>query len=156
MAGSRAAAEASFRHRSINRNSAVASGSSFFNGWRSTPGTTPLTSQLALLISTTMPPLTAQGAQATPGIRASTSPHPDDPSSLACDGAAARQGDRYRHRDRVTYGFELIREQKVAEINSTARQYRHVCTGAELLSLLNNDENKVFGVIIGQHWRRRP
>src|ERR1700756_3041206 len=44
---------ASFRHRSINRNSAVASGSSFFNGWRSTPGTTPLTSQLALLISTT-------------------------------------------------------------------------------------------------------
>src|SRR5215470_6383337 len=41
------------RHRSINRNSAVASGSSFFNGWRSTPGTAPLTSQLALLISTT-------------------------------------------------------------------------------------------------------
>src|SRR5260370_113662 len=41
------------RHRSINRNSAVASGSSFFNGWRSTPGTTPLTSQLVLLISAT-------------------------------------------------------------------------------------------------------
>src|SRR5213082_2648131 len=41
------------RHRSINRNSVVASGSSFFNGWRSTPGTTPLTSQLVLLISTT-------------------------------------------------------------------------------------------------------
>src|SRR5258706_4362172 len=41
------------RQRSINRNSAVASGSSFFNGWRSTPGTAPLTSQLALLISTT-------------------------------------------------------------------------------------------------------
>src|SRR5215475_848267 len=41
------------RHRSINRNSAVASGSSFFNGWRSTPGTAPLTSQLVLLISTT-------------------------------------------------------------------------------------------------------
>src|SRR5207245_3118666 len=49
----RPARTASFRHRSINRNSAVASGSSFFNGWRSTPGTTPLTSQLALLISTT-------------------------------------------------------------------------------------------------------
>src|SRR5260221_4891803 len=49
----RPARTASFRHRSINRNSAVASGSSFFNGWRSTPGTTPLTNQLALLISTT-------------------------------------------------------------------------------------------------------
>src|SRR5438034_1195395 len=41
------------RHRSINRKRAVASGSSFFNGWRSTPGTTPLASQLVLLISTT-------------------------------------------------------------------------------------------------------
>src|SRR6266446_6938262 len=49
----RPARTASFRHRSINRNSAVASGSSFFNGRRSTPGTAPLTSQLALLISTT-------------------------------------------------------------------------------------------------------
>src|SRR5258708_25582004 len=49
----RPARTASFRHRSINRNSAVASGSGFFNGWRSTPGTTPLTSQFALLISTT-------------------------------------------------------------------------------------------------------
>jgi hypothetical protein len=38
---------------SINRNSAVASGSTFFNGWRSTLGTAPPTSQLALLISTT-------------------------------------------------------------------------------------------------------
>ena len=44
---------ASFRRRSINRNSAVASDSSFFNGWRSMPGPTPLTSQLALLISMT-------------------------------------------------------------------------------------------------------
>src|SRR6266446_2869663 len=49
----RPARTASFHHRSINRNRAVASGSSFFNGWRSTPGTAPLTSQLALLISTT-------------------------------------------------------------------------------------------------------
>jgi hypothetical protein len=37
----RPARTASFRHRSINRNSAVASGSSFFNGWRATPRTTP-------------------------------------------------------------------------------------------------------------------
>jgi presequence protease len=49
----------------------------------------------------------------------------------------------------ATHGFELIREQKLSEINSTARYYRHVNTGAELLSLLNNDENKVFGVSFG-------
>jgi Zn-dependent M16 (insulinase) family peptidase len=49
----------------------------------------------------------------------------------------------------ATHGFELIREQKLSEINSTARYYRHVSTGAELLSLLNSDENKVFGVSFG-------
>ena len=45
-----------------------------------------------------------------------------------------------------THGFELIREHDVPEINSRARLYRHAATGAELLSLLNSDENKVFGV----------
>jgi Zn-dependent M16 (insulinase) family peptidase len=49
----------------------------------------------------------------------------------------------------ATHGFELIREQALAEINSAARFYRHVNTGAELLSLLNSDENKVFGVSFG-------
>ena len=49
----------------------------------------------------------------------------------------------------ANHGFELIREQKLSEINSTARYYRHVATGAELISLLNADENKVFGVSFG-------
>lgn len=42
--------------------------------------------------------------------------------------------------------FELLREEKVAEINSVARLYRHRKTGAELLSIQNDDENKVFGI----------
>src|SRR5215469_9554011 len=46
----------------------------------------------------------------------------------------------------ATHGFELISEHQLSEINSTARHYRHVATGAELISLLNADENKVFGV----------
>jgi Zn-dependent M16 (insulinase) family peptidase len=49
----------------------------------------------------------------------------------------------------ATHGFELIREQALAEINSTARYYRHVKTGAELVSLVNSDENKVFGASFG-------
>jgi Zn-dependent M16 (insulinase) family peptidase len=49
----------------------------------------------------------------------------------------------------ATHGFELIREQKLSEINSTAQYYRHVATGAELISLLTTDENKVFGVNFG-------
>jgi len=52
-------------------------------------------------------------------------------------------------RAETRFGFELIREQKLAEINSTARYYRHASTGAELISLINTDENKVFGVSFG-------
>jgi Zn-dependent M16 (insulinase) family peptidase len=46
----------------------------------------------------------------------------------------------------VRHGFEILREQTLTEINSKARYYRHVRTGAELLSLVSGDENKVFGV----------
>jgi Zn-dependent M16 (insulinase) family peptidase len=46
----------------------------------------------------------------------------------------------------MDHGFDLLREQRVEEIGSTARFYRHAKTGAELLSLINADENKVFGV----------
>jgi presequence protease len=46
----------------------------------------------------------------------------------------------------ASHGFKLLREQNLAEINSVARFYRHGRTGAELLSLINSDENKVFGV----------
>ncbi|SHN53893.1 insulinase family protein [Desulfovibrio litoralis] len=45
-----------------------------------------------------------------------------------------------------THGFELIFERKVPEINSLARLWKHKKSGAELLSLQNSDENKVFGV----------
>jgi presequence protease len=45
----------------------------------------------------------------------------------------------------VVHGFELVREEAIAEIASTTRLYRHCKTGAELLSLVNSDENKVFG-----------
>jgi Zn-dependent M16 (insulinase) family peptidase len=42
--------------------------------------------------------------------------------------------------------FELVREQAIPEINSVGRLYRHRKTGAEVLSLINDDENKVFGI----------
>jgi presequence protease len=45
----------------------------------------------------------------------------------------------------LTFGFALLREQPLPEINSTGRLYRHAKTGAEMLSLINDDENKVFG-----------
>jgi Zn-dependent M16 (insulinase) family peptidase len=46
----------------------------------------------------------------------------------------------------TTHGFELLREQDIPELNAKVQLYRHVKTGAELLSLQNDDENKVFGI----------
>jgi Zn-dependent M16 (insulinase) family peptidase len=45
-----------------------------------------------------------------------------------------------------TPGFDLLREETIAEINTVARLYRHTATGAQVLSLINDDENKVFGI----------
>lgn len=42
--------------------------------------------------------------------------------------------------------FDLVRDEEIGEINSRALFYRHKKTGAEILSLVNDDENKVFGI----------
>ena len=44
------------------------------------------------------------------------------------------------------HGFELIEARDIPEINSHVRLFRHIKTGARLLSVENDDENKVFGV----------
>lgn len=46
----------------------------------------------------------------------------------------------------VFHGFELIEERVISELNTKGRYFRHVKTGAELLSLENDDENKVFAI----------
>jgi presequence protease len=43
-------------------------------------------------------------------------------------------------------GFELVREQSISELDTTARLFQHHRTGAEVLSLSNRDENKSFAV----------
>lgn len=42
-------------------------------------------------------------------------------------------------------GFELIQETEIVALNTRVLRYKHR-TGAEVLSLLNQDENKVFGI----------
>ncbi|MBP1464720.1 insulinase family protein [Candidatus Chloroploca sp. M-50] len=44
------------------------------------------------------------------------------------------------------HGFELLRDEQITELNTRARLYRHTRTGAELLSLECDDENKCFGI----------
>jgi len=46
----------------------------------------------------------------------------------------------------LTYGFELIREETPQELAGVARLWRHAATGAQVLSICNQDENKCFGV----------
>ena len=46
----------------------------------------------------------------------------------------------------LTHGFELIREETPQELAGTARLWRHAATGAQVLSICNQDENKCFGV----------
>ncbi len=46
----------------------------------------------------------------------------------------------------IIHGFELVREKEILELKSRALLFRHVQTGAELLALENDDENKVFGI----------
>ncbi|HMP75943.1 MAG TPA: insulinase family protein [Kiritimatiellia bacterium] len=44
------------------------------------------------------------------------------------------------------HGFELVRSEELTEYGAKAHLYRHVKTGAELLSVEAPDENKVFGI----------
>ncbi|KAK1264140.1 hypothetical protein QJS04_geneDACA021721 [Acorus gramineus] len=65
----------------------------------------------------------------------STSPVP---SSSGTDGS---------HDIAESLGFEKISEQVINECKSTAVLYKHKKTGAEVMSVSNDDENKVFGIV---------
>ena len=46
----------------------------------------------------------------------------------------------------MSKAFTLIKEEQVPELNSIAKLYVHKRTGARLLSVINDDENKVFSI----------
>ena len=46
----------------------------------------------------------------------------------------------------MSKAFNLVREENIPELNSTAKLYIHKRTGARLLSVINDDENKVFSI----------
>ena len=45
-----------------------------------------------------------------------------------------------------TSNFELIKSQEIPALNLAAKYYKHLKTGAQLLSMECDDENKVFGI----------
>lgn len=54
-----------------------------------------------------------------------------------------------KHDDGVAekLGFEKVSEQFIEECKSKAVLYKHKKTGAEVMSVSNDDENKVFGIV---------
>lgn len=44
------------------------------------------------------------------------------------------------------YGFKLLKEEYITEVQSTARIFQHVKSGARLLHLANEDDNKLFSI----------
>lgn len=46
----------------------------------------------------------------------------------------------------MSKAFNLVREENIPELNSIAKLYVHKRTGARLLSIINDDENKVFSI----------
>lgn len=46
----------------------------------------------------------------------------------------------------MSHGFSKITEQAIPEMASVAHVYKHDKTGARVLSIVNDDENKVFGI----------
>ena len=64
--------------------------------------------------------------------------------------AAGGEGGERRAREMKApselHGFELVREDYIAEYDAKAFLFRHLGTGAEVMSLSNEGENKAFGV----------
>ncbi|MCJ7687989.1 MAG: insulinase family protein, partial [Clostridiaceae bacterium] len=46
----------------------------------------------------------------------------------------------------IYHGFKLIQEKKIEELNSVTRLFKHEKSGARLLHLENDDDNKVFSI----------
>ncbi|MBW1895144.1 MAG: insulinase family protein, partial [Deltaproteobacteria bacterium] len=44
------------------------------------------------------------------------------------------------------HGFELLEKRTIEELDTQASLFRHVKTGAEFLSMSNDDSNKVFAI----------
>ena len=47
---------------------------------------------------------------------------------------------------KVLEAFELIEKRDIGELKTEAHLFRHKKTGAEILSMISDDENKVFGI----------
>uniref|UniRef100_A0ACD5YT98 Uncharacterized protein n=1 Tax=Avena sativa TaxID=4498 RepID=A0ACD5YT98_AVESA len=81
-------------------------------------------------------PLTGPGLArrlSVPAVSTSPAPAPHDTDDV--------------HEYAAKLGFEKVSDQVIDECKSTAVLYKHKKTGAEVMSVANDDENKVFGIV---------
>lgn len=76
-----------------------------------------------------------------------SAPNPLDAPSHKISMVLATSPLKKRSIGDVVSGFQLKREEFVAEIASTVRIWEHAKTKTELVSVSNDDENKTFGVV---------
>jgi len=95
-------------------------------------------------------PMGARGARAARGVsgRGGTRVAAARGASTRARAAAVKEASTYEEMKAPSnlHGFELVREDYIAEYDAKAFLFRHVKTGAEVMSLSNEDENKTFGV----------
>jgi len=94
-------------------------------------------------------------ASAMRGVRCSNAAAPTPASgasgasrrrSLYCKAIAAPVSPAELQAPANLHGFQLLREEYVAEYDAKVFLFKHEKTGAEVMSLSNDDENKTFGV----------
>ena len=75
------------------------------------------------------------------------------PSGVRCSASAAQMAEKATVTSvdpsvaKAKYGFEEVRQEYISEYGSLCTLYRHTVTGAELISVQNDDENKTFGAV---------
>lgn len=82
------------------------------------------------------------------GLSASASA-PRSRRSLSAMAVAAPAAAQQANREFVkqAHGFSLVQQQFVREYDSHVLMYKHDKTGAQLISVVNSDENKTFGAV---------
>ncbi|CAA7400901.1 unnamed protein product [Spirodela intermedia] len=84
------------------------------------------------------------GAGASPGLRRAFS---FSPQAVSTSPTQASPGADESSNIAEKLGFKKISEEVIDECKSTAVLYKHLKTGAEIMSVINDDENKVFGIV---------
>lgn len=126
-----ASAAASSSSSSLRRRAAVAAPSSSSSAFRGA-SLRPVTSLSAAAAA----PAAAGAAAAAPRMVAASGSVPAETVAVTPRSVG----------DAVS-GFALEREEYVSEMASTVRVWKHRGTGTQLVSVLNSDENKTFGVV---------